>query len=545
MKRFLLWVCGFTLLLSSQSLAQVDTAWVRRAAFPVSNVRAMRVGGSGSVYITGCKAYYSDVYIWTARYSRNGALLWEREWSPPGVSFGLAMASDDSEYVYVAGLSVSSSGGYVAIKYDSSGNEAWSRTYTGGTGTDRAAAVAVDPSGNVYVSGQSPGTGTGLDFPTVKYDRDGNQLWASRYDGPAHGDDGMDPFWGSLHKMALDRSGNVYITGFSKEVGPGYAYVTVKYAPDGSESWARRYRYPGGDTTNQDAAYALDIDPDGNVYVAGRSNGAGTDLDYAVVKYDSMGNELWARRYNDPWNRRESAADLMVDRQGYVSVTGWSEDSLGRDDYLTIRYSPSGGEMWVRRYTGTGLGDDVGQRCALDDSGNIYVTGNSWTDNTYQYDYCTVKYSPSGDTLWSTRYLFSGGMGDYPRDLFVDGAGNVYVTGESYVSGSYDPLTIKYKQTTTGVEANSVKPSDSNRLHIQVSSPIRHSLLLKYVLPRSEVVRLELFDALGRRVRTLFEGMAGPGWHELRKPLNLPGGVYFVRLEAGEENAVQKVEVVR
>jgi hypothetical protein len=59
------------------------------------------------------------------------------------------------------------------------------------------------------------------------------------------------------------------------------------------------------------------------------------------------------------------------------------------------------------------------------------------------------------------------------------------------------------------------------------------------------VAKLELYDALGRKVESLFEGQRAAGWHELRKPLDLPGGVYFVRLEAGKENAVRKVVVAR
>jgi hypothetical protein len=59
------------------------------------------------------------------------------------------------------------------------------------------------------------------------------------------------------------------------------------------------------------------------------------------------------------------------------------------------------------------------------------------------------------------------------------------------------------------------------------------------------MAELELYDALGRKVESLFEGQRAAGWHELRKPLSLPGGVYFVRLEAGRESATQKVVVLR
>jgi len=292
--------------------------------------------------------------------------------------------------------------------------------------------VALDDSGNVYVTGSSFAPNGLPDFATVKYSSSGEMLWVRTYNGP--GDS-----WDSAYDLALDASGNVYVTGVS--YGPDFFdYLTIKYSPSGTEEWVARYNHQGG---SDDWATALAVDGSGNVYVTGRSSGPGTFYDYATVKYGPSGTEEWVARYNGPGNTKDQAWDVAVDGLGNVYVTGDSgEGSPNLSDYVTIKYNPSGVQQWEARYSNL---YDYATAIAVDPLGRIVVTGYSYAAGA-DYDYVTIGYSANGLQRWLDRY--HGGAGeDIPHSMVVDAAGNVYVTGESLapVTG-LDYATIKYNR---------------------------------------------------------------------------------------------------
>src|SRR5574341_1099426 len=158
--------------------------------------------------------------------------------------------------------------------------------------------------------------------------------------------------------------------------------------------WVRRYDGPGN---GNDEASALAVDNSGNVYVTGRSVGSGTDYDYATIKYAPNGDTLWVRRYNGPGNLYDDASALAVDNSGNVYVTGGSWGSGTYSDYATIKYAPNGDTQWVRRYNGPGNWVDEASALAVDNFGNVYVTGGSSGSGLYS-DYATIEYAPNGDT---------------------------------------------------------------------------------------------------------------------------------------------------
>ncbi len=135
--------------------------------------------------------------------------------------------------------------------------------------------------------------------------------------------------------MAVDGSGNVFVTGYSYDVGGDYDYATIKYSGAGVPLWTNRYNGTGN---RGDGATALAVDTSGNVFVTGNSPGA-ISSDYATIAYSSAGVALWTNRYNGTGNRGDGATALAVDTSGNVFVTGYSTGSGSVYDYATIKYS--------------------------------------------------------------------------------------------------------------------------------------------------------------------------------------------------------------
>ncbi|MCX6640698.1 MAG: SBBP repeat-containing protein, partial [bacterium] len=137
--------------------------------------------------------------------------------------------------------------------------------------------------GNVYVTGHSYGSGTYDDYATIKYNSAGVQEWVARYNGPGNSVD-------EAYSLAVDGSGNVYVTGISDGGGTGPDYATIKYNSAGVQEWVARYNGPGND---YDEAYSLAVDGSSNVYVTGKSFGSAPNYDYATIKYSATDLPDW------------------------------------------------------------------------------------------------------------------------------------------------------------------------------------------------------------------------------------------------------------
>lgn len=112
-------------------------------------------------------------------------------------------------------------------------------------------------------------------------------------------------------------------------------YGTIVYDASGNQLWAKQYSGPAG----SDWAYALALDDSGNVCVTGESVGDGPYVNYRTIKYDSLGNEVWLLKYHGPAVGWSGGRDVALDDSGNVHVTGFSEGSSTGYDFVTIKYT--------------------------------------------------------------------------------------------------------------------------------------------------------------------------------------------------------------
>ncbi len=343
------------------------------------------------------------------------AIQWQNTLNISGDDYAFGVAVDGGGNVYITGLVYNwntSSYDYLTAKYDSLGNIFWVDTLDNGD-YDEARGVAVDGSGNVYVTGWARNSSNNFDYLTVKYDSLGNIIWEDTLNNGSDYAEGV----------AVDVRGNVYVTGTS--IG---SYLTVKYDSLGNIIWE--------DTLNNvnSNAEGVAVDNSGNIYVTGYSDNGSND-DYLTVKYDSLGNIVWVDTLDN--GSDDEAYAVAVDNSGNVYVAGYS-DNDSNNNYLTIKYDSLGNMVWAD--TLDNGNDDKAYGVTVDNSGNVYVTG--YSDNGSNDDYLTVKYDSLGNMVWADT--LDNGSNDKAYGIAVDGSGNIYVTGSSFKSSNWDCLTVKY-----------------------------------------------------------------------------------------------------
>lgn len=366
---------------------------------------------------------------WVSRHNGGGNSI---DWS-------YAIAIDPAGDVVVTGYSTGVGTGkdYKTIKYSQYGAILWEAAFNGPiNGGDYSNALAIDVSGNIYVTGRVD-YGTSSDMVTIKYNSLGVQQWFARYIGPSNlSDEGK--------TIKVDGSGNVYVGGRTTSSVTGVDCITVKYNPDGSEAWVKTYSASG---MNEDYIVAIDVDNAGNVYSGGCSVGAASGQDLVVIKYSPSGNEEWVRRQNGNGNGGDALVSLKISSDGSIVAAGYVYNGPEQSyNTYTIKYDENGNIVWQQEYNGLSSKIDFATAMTTDNNNNIYVTGltthiiNSRPDSNY----ATLKYDPSGHLLWVSTYDGPNNSVDISRTIFVDDAANVYISGSSKGVGSDDYATIKY-----------------------------------------------------------------------------------------------------
>ncbi len=367
--------------------------WTNRFNGPENqddSATAVAVDGNGNVFVTGY-SYVTNYpfnvgdYV-TIAYSSSGAPLWTNRYDGPGNGDdeARAIAVDGNGNVLVTGQSSGSgsSWDYATIKYSNAGVALWTNRYNGpGNDDDEAWAIAVDGSRNVFVTGGSYEGGVSDAYATIKYSCAGVPLWTNRYVGPGKGGARADA-------IAVDGSGNVFVTGWTGITNGPSDYTTIAYSSSGVPLWANHYN---GSANNSDLATGIALDGSGNVFVTGHSYGNGTHVDYATIAYSSTGVPLWTNRFNGTGNSDDFAEAIVVNADGNVLVTGSVTNSGRGYEYATIEYSNTGVPLWTNLYDGLGSGGDGAWAFALDKNGNLIVTGSSMGSGS-GYDFATIKY---------------------------------------------------------------------------------------------------------------------------------------------------------
>jgi len=441
-----------------------------------------------------------------------------------GTEIGYGIAVDSSGNTYVTGntsstnfptttspLQGTNGGGATDVfvtKINIAGNAWVYSTYLGGSSNDYGNGIAVDGSGNAYVTGYSSST----NFPTkspiqgvnagsydvfvTKITAGGTALSYSTYLGGSGRDQGAG--------IAVDGSGGAYVTGYTlstdfpttanpiqwRNRGKSEGFVTKVNA--GGTAWAYS-TYLG--STDSDKGWGIAVDGSGNAYVTGQTystafptvspiQGSQAGFGDAFVTKVNAGGTAWAySTYLGGGNGLDFGSDIAVDGSGNVYVTGHTRSTNfptvnpiqgangGNNDVFVTKINAAGTALIYSTYLG-GSASDIGGGIVVDGSGNAYVTGytastNFPTVNPVQGtnggsgDAFVTKINAGGTALTYSTYL--GGSGnDYGNGIAVDGSGKVYVAGQTTSTnfptkspiqgangGGYDAFVTKIASTSS------------------------------------------------------------------------------------------------
>lgn len=337
------------------------------------------------------------------------------------------------------------------LAHASDGTRQWSRMW-GSADDDEPRGVAIDTAGFVYVTGKTRGEFDGqtnqnlgwFDIFLNKFSPAGTTQWSRMWGANATDE---------ARAATPDAFGHVYVAGNASGPFDGQTtyvaytdFFVSKCAPDGSRPWSRIWG-----SADYDDGTGVAVDPAGNVYVAGYTQGTipgqtnyGGPQDFVLTKFDANGVQQWLRKFGSAG--RDFAQGCAVDVNGNVYMTGFTEGflhghtNMGWQDSVLVKYDAAGVWQWTRVW-GTN-GTDRGIATGVDLSGNIYVAG--YSDGALDgqpkpggYDMFLSKFDAAGNKLW-TRMTGSA-QEDRAYGVCVDSENNVYLSGETL--GSFDGQT--------------------------------------------------------------------------------------------------------
>lgn len=374
-------------------------------------------------------------------------LSWIKQFGAEGddSSYGIAVSEEGG--IYLAGK-INHEGMLIALS--SSGDE--QRRVSTGSGIIKGVTKAPDK--NTYIAGNIVTADKGL------------QGFLNKYESPdimpageiKFGEDKSD----QVEDLAAGKYGLIYVVGTTN--GLITDRVTSRGGDDVFIIWFNaRPEYKGAiqiGSLGDDEAAGIAIDNNGNIYVAGNTNGDIDDMgpgpfdkeDFFVAKFKPHGEEVWIKQIGTMEN--DVATAIAVDPNGnsYVAgrTSGALEDHIGGQDVFVMKFSPDGTETWVKQF-GT-LTDDGAMALAVDAQGNLYVAGYTNEKMVDEYkggrDIFMYKFDSNGELVDQVQ------LGTVEHDLVhgiaVDGGGSVYLTGSTYGvlgdthEGKSDIFIIKY-----------------------------------------------------------------------------------------------------
>lgn len=474
--------------LSINTYSQTPTfGWAKQMDVTASGVAQSIATNSGYVYITGSFGGTADF--------------------DPGVG-SYNMTASGVEDIFIS-------------KLDDSGNFIWAMQFGEiGSYSNKGFSIDIDSLGYIYITGSFGGT---VDFDPsagtypltsnngsifiLKLDGNGSFVWAKQIGGNGNQ---------FAYSLVINDFGHIYLSGYytgtidfdpssnilsATSKGWKDFFVMKMLASSGNLIWAKSF---GGSWGDDASSLAVDNDND-NVYVVGNFNdtvdfdpgtgianlGAGYYSNMFVLKLDSLGNYIWAKKFNassDYFGR-----SIGIDINGNSYITGYFDDSTDFDpgpntfhlvsttrNAFVLKLSPIGNFVWANHIKSKS--PNYGYSLILDQLGNLYTTG-TFIDSTFfdlgsgmfslvsktnhSPDVYITKYDTLGNLKWVNH--IGGDQADNSYAINVDSANNVYTGGNFRSTCDFMSGPGTFNMTAIGISIFIHKLSQCDALDTSVS----------------------------------------------------------------------------
>ncbi len=450
--------------------------------------------------------------------------------SPMGDAGYSVQQTSDSGYI-VAGYSRAD---VYLVRTNSLGDTLWTRTYGGGA-ADVAASVQRTYDGGYIVGGHTSSFGAGSsDAYLLRVTALGDTLWTRTYGGSS-ADFGLSVVQTSDSGYALG--------GYTLSYGAGFADMyLVRTNAAGDTLWTRTY---GG--AYNDYCRSVGRTSDGGFILAGETISLSSPSNQIyLVRTDSLGDTLWTRKFGGTSDEYGFSVQQTADT-GYI-VAGYTESfGAGSRDLYLVKTNPFGDTLWTRTYGDSN--DNQGMSVQQTSDAGYIVAGYTDASGTGSTDVYLLRIDGLGDTVWTRTY--GGTLADLGFFVRQTSDGGYVVAGSTLSFGAVN-LDVYLIKTggdgiITGVPVGDPPGVPGEFLLRQnYPNPFNPVTTIRYQVPEQTHVTLRVYDALGRVVATLVNGVQEPGYKSVAYDASgLSGGVYFYRLQAGDFVETRKLVLLR
>jgi hypothetical protein len=346
------------------------------------------------------------------------------------------------------GLAPLAGAGPRALIFDAFAEPSWTATLSGpGTFEDSGADVVTYGKNVVFVAGNRTNAAGTSDITLTRYRGSGVQ-WTRTYDGPARLSD-------EANCLALSPDGKaVYVAGRSQSAAGADDLVLIKRATkNGKLLWARRY---GGGAHLDDTAHAIAVDRSGNVTVVGYTQRSATDWDALAVSWRANGRRRFVRRIDGGAHGSDVAYDVVAAADGTVFLAGQATLPGGTAAALTARLSARGKKLWLKRYAGP-AGTGAGARSIVARPGGGFYVGGACLQAATGQDGLVLRYTKKGRrTLFAVDTGAGGMTQQFLYDLAVASTGAVVGVGWSQAGAPRDCHAVAWRANGTLIGAPSI-----------------------------------------------------------------------------------------